>query len=235
LAFSYLADQAARRTGSSTSALPIGIETRFRYNQAFKSVFAIVPSVIMLMLVLIPAMLTAVGVVREKETGSIANFRSTPVTSLEFLVGKQLPYVAIALVSFLTLLALSLFLFGVPVKGSVVALLTGVILYVLASTGFGLVVSTFTRTQVAAIFATAVIAMIPAVNFSGLLVPVSSLSGAGRLLGLAFPAAWFQQISVGTFTKSLGFAELWINHLALVAFAIVFISVAAVVLRKQEA
>ncbi|MCA0341710.1 MAG: ribosome-associated ATPase/putative transporter RbbA [Proteobacteria bacterium] len=235
LALSYLADQAARRTGSSTSALPIGIETRFKYNQAFKSVFAIVPSVIMLMLVLIPAMLTAVGVVREKETGSIANFRSTPVTSLEFLVGKQIPYVVIALVSFLTLLALSLFLFGVPVKGSVVALLTGVILYVLASTGFGLVISTFTRTQVGAIFATAVIAMIPAVNFSGLLVPVSSLSGAGRFLGLAFPAAWFQQISVGTFTKSLGFAELWINHLALAVFAVVFIGAAAVVLRKQEA
>jgi len=235
LALSYLADQSARRTGSSTSALPIGIETRFKYNQAFKSVFAIVPSVIMLMLVLIPAMLTAVGVVREKETGSIANFRSTPVTSLEFLVGKQAPYVAIALLSFVTLLVLSLFLFGVSVKGSVTALLAGVVLYVLASTGFGLVISVFTRTQVAAIFATAVVAMIPAVNFSGLLVPVSSLSGAGRALGLAFPAAWFQQISVGTFAKSLGFSELWPNHLALAAFAVSFIGAAAVALRKQEA
>lgn len=156
------------------------------------------------------------------------------MTSIEFLVGKQAPYVAIALVSFATLLLLSLLLFGVPVKGSVIALLTGVVLYVLASTGFGLVISTFTKTQVAAIFATAVIAMIPAVNFSGLLVPVSSLSGAGRTLGLAFPAAWFQQISVGTFTKSLGFTELWPNHVALAAFATVFIGAAAVALRKQE-
>lgn len=235
LALSYLADRAARRTGSAGSVLPIGIETRFRYNQAFKSIFAIVPSVIMLMLILIPAVMTAVGVVREKETGSIANFRSTPVTSLEFLVGKQVPYAVIALVSFATLVALSVFLFGVPIKGSVLALLAGVVLYILAATGFGLVISTFTRTQVAAVFATAVIAMIPSINFSGLLVPVSSLSGAGRLLGLAFPAAWFQQISVGTFTKGLGFRELWVNHLALAAFALVFIGAAAVVLRKQEA
>jgi len=188
----------------------------------------------MLMLVLIPAMMTAVGVVREKETGSIANFRSTPVTRLEFLVGKQTPYLVIALVSFLSLMGLSLALFGVPVKGSLPALLLGVVLYVLATTGFGLLVSSFTRTQVAAIFATAVISIIPSVNFSGLLTPVASLSGSGRLLGLAFPAAWFQQISVGTFTKGLGFPELWQNHLALIGFGILFIGVAAMALTKQE-
>lgn len=235
LALSYLNDQAERRTGHPTNVLPVNIGTRFRYNQDFRSVFAIIPGVIMLMLVLIPAMMTAVGVVREKETGSIANFRSTPVTRLEFLVGKQTPYLVIAFVSFLSLMGLSLALFGVPVKGSLPALLLGVVLYVLATTGFGLLVSSFTRTQVAAIFATAVISIIPSVNFSGLLTPVASLSGSGRLLGLAFPAAWFQQISVGTFTKGLGFPELWQNHLALIGFGILFIGVAAMALTKQEA
>jgi ribosome-dependent ATPase len=215
--------------------LPVDIETRFRFNQAFKSIYAIVPSVIMLTLILIPSIMTAVGVVREKETGSISHFRSTPVTSFEFLVGKQLPYIAIGMVSFLTMIALSLFVFGVPVKGSGVALLAGAFSYIVAATGFGLVVSTVTQTQVAAVFATAIIAMIPSVNFSGLLVPVSSLSGSGRVLGLAFPAAWFQPVSIGTFTKGLGFGELWINHLVLVAFAVVFIGIATVALRKQEA
>jgi ribosome-dependent ATPase len=234
LALTYLADQSQRSTGSATSVLPIDIEARFRYNQSFQSVFAIVPGVITLMLVLIPAITTALGIVREKETGSIANFRSTPVTRLEFLLGKQAPYVAIAFVSFLMLVAIARLLFGVPVAGSAAALVAGAALYVPATTGFGLLMSAFTRTQVAAMFATAIISMIPAINFSGLLVPVSSLSGAGRAIGLSFPSGWFQQISIGTFTKGLGFAELWSNHLALVGFGLAFIAAATLALRKQE-
>ena len=106
-------------------------------------------------------------------------------------------------------------MFGVPVKGSWLALVSGAVIYLAAATAFGLLVSTVTRTQVAAVFATAIIALIPASQFSGLLVPVSSLSGAGRAIGLGFPASWFQQISMGTFTKGLGFSELWFNHLVL--------------------
>ncbi len=233
LAQTYQVDQALRRTGSVPDAVSIGM--RFRYNQDFQSVFAIVPGVVMLMLVLIPAMMTAVGVVREKETGSISNFRSTPVTRLEFLLGKQAPYALIALISFISLAGLALFPFGVGVKGSQFALLSGVALYVLATTGFGLFISAFAKTQVAAIFATSIIAIVPAVNFSGLLTPVSSLSGGARWLGLAFPAAWFQQISVGAFTKGLGFVELWRNHAALAAFALLFMAAAVIALKKQEA
>ena len=197
--------------------------------------FAIVPSVITLLLIVIPAMLTAVGVVREKENGSIANFRSTPVSGIEFLIGKQIPYVAIAFVSFLSLVVLAQILFGVGVKGSALALGLGGFVYVVASTGFGLLVSTFTRTQVAALFATVVITLVPAINFSGLLVPVSSLSGGARLFGLSFPAAWFEQISVGTFTKALGFAQLWQDHLVVAGFAVAFMTAAVLAMRKQEA
>ena len=203
----YLADLSARLTGRPSSFSLINIEERYRYNQSFKSIYSEVPSTIMVMLILIPAIMTALGVVREVESGSIANFRSTPVTRLEFLLGKQLPYVAIGLMSFATLVVLALFVFGVPVTGSWAALIAGGLLCVYAATGFGLLVSTFVRTQVAAIFGTTCIALIPTVSFSGLLVPVSSLSGAGRAIGLAFPASWFQQISIGTFTKGLGFAS----------------------------
>jgi len=193
-----------------------------------------VPSVIMMMLVLIPSMMTAKGVVREKETGAIANFRATPVTRGEFLLGKQLPYVVIALINFVSLLTMSYVVFGVSIKGSATVLFLGTFIYILATTGFGVLVSTFTKTQVAATFATAVIAIIPAINFSGLLVPVSSLSGGGRLFGLGFPAAWYQQISIGSFTKELGFGELWLNFLALGVFAVVFITAAILLLNKQE-
>jgi ribosome-dependent ATPase len=235
LGLKYAAAQSERQLGTPATSLPIGIETRFRYNQAFRSADAIVPGVVMLMLILIPAMLTAVGVAREKETGSISNFRSTPVSSVEFLVGKQLPYIAIGFVSFLSLVVLALLVFGVPLKGSFATLAAGAALYVCASTAFGLLMSSFTGTQIAAFFATAIIAMIPSMNFSGLLVPVSSLTGSGRLLGLVFPSSWFHQISIGTFTKGLGFHELWLELLMLGAFGIIFIAAAAVALRKQEA
>ncbi|PZQ83491.1 MAG: multidrug ABC transporter ATP-binding protein [Ancylobacter novellus] len=235
IAQSYLADAQLRTQGQAVPVYPITIEPRYRYNQAFKSVNAMVPSVIMLMLILIPAIMTALGVVKEKETGSITNFQSTPVTRLEFLLGKQLPYAAIAFGSFVTLVITARLIFDVPVKGSLPTLALGSLAYVLATTGFGLLISSFVRSQVAAIFATAIIAIIPAVNFSGLLVPVSSLSGGARFMGLAFPSAWYQQVSVGTFTKALGFAELWPDIVVTFLFALFFIAAAMVALRKQGA
>ena len=212
----------------------VEVSPRFRYNQAFKSVNAMVPSVIMLMLILIPAIMSAVAVVREKETGSIANFRATPTTRLEFLAGKQMPYIAVAMASFVLLVLLAIFLFGVPIKGSVVVLAIGTLLYVTATTGFGQLVSTFTRTQVAAVFATAILSIVPAVNFSGLVVPVSSLSGAARVFGLGFPASWYQQLISGAFTKGLGFGALWLNLVMLAVFGMVYLIVSQLLLRKQE-
>jgi ribosome-dependent ATPase len=213
----------------------VNVENRFRYNQAFKSIFAMVPSVIVMLLVLIPAIMATIGVVREKETGSIANFRSTPISKFEFLLGKQAPYVAVGMLTFTLLLMMAFFVFQVPVKGSFAALLVGTLVYVFSTCGFGQLVSTFTKTQVSAVFATTILAIIPTVNFSGLLVPVSSLTGAGRAIGLMFPAAWFQPISVGTFTKALGFPDLWFNALVLCGFAILYIIAAQIVLQKQEA
>lgn len=235
LVSSYLADVSARHSGRFEQPYPVNFESRFRYNQDFKSANAIVPSVIMLMLVLIPAIMTALGIVKEKETGSIANFQATPVTRIEFLLGKQLPYVAIAFVSFLMLVLMMRLVFDVPIKGSIGLLAAGSILYILATTAFGLFVSSFVRSQVAAIFATAIVAIVPAVNFSGLLVPVSSLSGGGRFMGLLFPSAWYQPLSVGVITKGLGLAELWPNLIALAGFGVVFVGAALVALRKRSA
>ena len=234
LAQGWLRDLQAHSPAPRNQA-PLRIEPRFRYNQAFRSAVAIVPGVIMMMLMLVPAMIAAVGVVREKESGAIANFRATPVTPLEFLVGKQLPYAAVALASFGLLVAAARVIFDVPVRGSGLALAVGGVLYILASTGFGLLVSAFVRTQVAAIFAAAILSVVPAVNFSGLLVPTSAIAGAARGLGLAFPASWFQKISIGTMSKALGFAELWPNHLVLAGFAVAFVGAAALALPKQEA
>ena len=232
LAAGYASELAEQRGQSVPS---VSIETRFRYNQAFKSVNAMVPSVIMLMLVLIPAIMAAIGIVREKETGSIANFYSTPISKAEFLLGKQLPYVGVALLSSVILFLLALYLFQLPLKGSFGLFAVGTFLYIISTTGFGQLVSTFTRSQVAAVVATAIISIIPAVNFSGLIIPVSSLTGAGRAFGLSFPPAWYQPISVGAFTKGLGWADLWPNVLALGGFCVLFFVVSLLLLRKQDA
>jgi len=211
------------------------IETRFRYNQAFLSVNAMVPSVFMLMLCLIPAIMSAVAVVREKETGSIANFRSTPITKFEFLIGKQVPYIAIAMINFFSLFLMAIFVFNVPLKGPFLTLLLGTIVYVFATTGFGQLISSFVSTQVAAVFATAILSIVPAVNFSGLFAPVSSLSGTAKILGLTFPSAWYQPVTVGVFAKALGFLDLWRNVAAITVIGLAFLVVSLLLLRKREA
>ena len=179
-------------------------------------------------------MLTALGVVRERETRLDHQSLRLAGHRLEFLLGKQPPYVAVGLVSFLTLTSMAVLVFGVPLRGDPLALLLGVVLYVFATTAFGLVVSTFVRSQLAAIFACAILTVIPAVNFSGFLSPVSGLTGAARVTGAMFPAGYFQAISVGTFTKGLGFAELGTNHLALAGFALAFIALSRLLLAGQE-
>ncbi len=210
------------------------VEMRALFNQSFDSIYALVPGDIMLLLMLIPSMLTALAVVREKELGSIANFYAAPATRVEFLLGKQLPYFAVALIQFVLLVALAVLMFAVPIKGSVGALILGGVLYVLASTGFGLLLSVFASTQTAAIFAAAIIAILPAVQFSGMFVPVSSLSGSAWLSGKIFPSTYFQAISVGTFTKALGFESVWRSIAALMVIAIVYFALSAALLKKQE-
>jgi ribosome-dependent ATPase len=213
----------------------IDIEVRMRYNQAFVSVNAEVPGSIMLNLLLIPAALAALGVVREKEVGSITNFYASPVTQGEFLLGKQLPYIALGMLNFVSLVALGVFVLHVPVKGSSLTLTLGALLYVMAATGFGMLVSTVVRTQIAAIFAVAILTVLPAVNFSGLLTPVSSLNTVAKIIGLGFPSTYFQQISVGTFTKALEFRELSTDVLILAGFVALFSLLSCWLLQKQEA
>jgi len=229
----YLA-RIARDDGQPPPALPVNVEIRFRYNQDFKSVFAMVPGVIMMVLILIPAMMTALGVVREKELGSITNLYVTPVTRLEFLLGKQLPYVVLSLVNFACLLLLTVFLFEVPVKGSLPALVAGATLYVIAATEFGLLISTFVKSQIAAIFASAILSTLPAIQFSGLLLPVSSLSRDAKIMGAAFPSTYFHHISVGVITKGLRLHDLIPDYAALIAVIGAYLLIALALLRKQE-
>ncbi|HZQ14101.1 MAG TPA: ribosome-associated ATPase/putative transporter RbbA [Pseudolabrys sp.] len=229
----YAADRYRRLNGRDPQLLPINVEPRFRYNQDFRSVFAITPGTIMLLLVVFPAMLTALGVVREKEMGTITNVYASPATVSEYLIGKQLPYIAIGFVSFVSLVVLAASLLGVVPKGSVFALSIAALMYVFAATAFGLLISAFVATQVAAIFGTAILTAMTAAHYSGFLFPASTLEGPGRVMGLSFPALWFQAVSLGVFAKGLE-ASAFIREIAvLLGFGIVFLLLARLSVRKQ--
>lgn len=230
----WLTDVARRELGLGRLIGPATIELRYRYNPDVKSLMAMVPAVIPLLLLMIPAMLAALAVVREKELGSIINFYVTPTTRLEFVLGKQLPYVVIGMLNFLLLAALAVTVFGVPLKGSFAAEAAGALLYVVCATAMGLLISTFMRSQIAAIFGTSVITMLPAQMYSGLIDPVSSLEGGGALIGRIYPTTHFLTISRGTFSKALGFADLGGSFVPLLIAIPVLLGWSVALLKKQE-
>jgi ribosome-dependent ATPase len=230
----WLARKARELHGAAATTGSFDLVIRYRYNPTVESLIAMVPAVLPMLLLMIPAMLTVLSIVREKELGSIVNFYVTPVTRLEFLLGKQLPYIAVSLLNFLLLTAFAVFFFQVPFTGSFLALALGAVLYALVATAMGLFISTFMRSQTAAIFATALLTLIPSMQFSGLMDPVSSLEGAGALIGRIFPAAHFTTIARGTFSKGLGFDDLAASYWPLVLAIPVLLGLAAIFLRKQE-
>jgi ribosome-dependent ATPase len=230
----WLAQRASRSSGGAGAGGLVNIETRFRYNPNVESLVAMVPAMIPLLLLLIPAMLAALSVVREKELGSIINFYVTPVSRLEFLLGKQLPYLVLGMANFLLLALLAVTLFGVPLTGSFLTLILATLLYLAATTAIGLLISTFPRSQIAAIFGTAVLTMLPAVQFSGMLDPVSSLEGVGAVIGQIFPTSHYLTVSRGVFSKGLGFSDLAGFFVPLLIAISVLLGLCMALLRKQE-
>lgn len=212
----------------------LNILIRYRYNQDFKSIYSMVPAVVSLLLIFIPSILMALSVVREKELGSIMNFYATPTTKLEFLLGKQIPYIVVSMISYFGLVALAIFVFDVPLKGSFFTISFGALLYIVSTTGLGLFMSSFASTQIAALTGTAIFTLLPTIQFSGLQNPVSSIEGVGRFIGEIFPATYFINISRGVFSKNVSIHELQFEFFALSASAVVIIFISLLVLRKQE-
>jgi len=230
----WLAQQARLHGGSSTLSQQAVVQTRFRYNPDIRSLVAMVPALIPMLLLMIPALLTALSVVREKELGSIINLYVTPVSRLEFLLGKQLPYLLLALLNYALMLLMAVTLFAVPFTGSLLALSLSVLVFVIFATAFGLLASTFTRSQIAAILLTVLGTIIPAVQFAGMINPVSALEGGGRLIGELHPASHMLTISRGVFSKGLQLADIYPSLLAITAAVPVVLLSALLLLKKQE-
>ena len=230
----WLIDIAKTQFGEEAGSGAATIETRFRYNPEVESLPGMVPAVIPLLMLMIPAMLCALSVVREKELGSIINLYVTPVTRSEFLIGKQLPYIVLALFNFLIMCLLAVTIFDLPTKGIFMTLLLATLIFVVFSTGCGLFASTFTRSQIAAMFFSMIGSMLPAIQFSGILNPVSSLEGIGKIMGEIYPAAHYVTISRGVFNKALGFVDLQAAFAPMVLAGMAIFGISIVLLRKQE-
>jgi ribosome-dependent ATPase len=209
-------------------------QNRYIYNPTFESIYSIVPSVPAILLILIPAVLMTVSIVREKELGSIINFYVTPTGRLEYLVGKQLPYLVIGMINFFILVTLALLVFNVPMKGSFWFLTLCTLLYVIVTTGIGMVTSTFTSTQVAAVFVTAILTIQPSIQFSGMLQPVSTLEGSARFVGTIWPTAYYMHSSLGAYTKGLGLNLMLKDIVFLLGCIPLLLLVSTLGLKKQE-
>jgi len=198
---------------------PVTVEVRYLYNEEVRSTWSMVPALVMFTLMVASPLLTALGVVREKETGSIYNIYSSTLSRAEFLAGKVLPYAAISFVNVWVLWLMAVLVFHVPFKGSLLFFLAGSVLFIFCSTGIGLLISLLVSTQMAALIITMVVAMLPTILFSGLLVPVSSLSRGAQFQAHLFPAMYYTNIVRGSFLKGVGLRVLWPEVVALAIFA----------------
>lgn len=212
---------------------PLTLEVRYLYNQALKSDWSVPPKLIMFILFFTPAFMASLRVVREKELGSIFNIYTSPLTRLEFLAGKLLPYVGIALVNLLVMWLLVMSVFGVPFKGSVVLFLAASGLYVIATTGIGMLVSVFVRTQIAAMLISLFITFVPALQYSGLEIPIASMGKDAQLIAHLMPAMHYVSVIDGTFLKGVGLAVLWPNLLSLGVYAVVIVGACYLLFHKR--
>ncbi|MCE5200803.1 MAG: ABC transporter permease [Armatimonadota bacterium] len=212
---------------------PVSVDSRYLYNPSIKSVLGLAPRLLVLILYMVPPLLTGLGVVREKETGSIFNVYASTLTRGEYLIGKLIPYVGIAFLNAIVLLLIALLVFGAPFKGSMLFFLVSTLAYVVSTCCLGLMISTLMTTQAAAMIFTAIVTQITAVNFSGVMVPVGSLSPGGQKIAHLFPCMFYTRIIEGTFLKGTGTAQLWLNVLILVIFSIVLFTISYLQFHKR--
>ena len=204
---------------AAVMAQPVGFQLRYLYNQEIKSIWSIASAMMMLVLMICPPFLTALGVVREKENGSIYNIYASTVTRGEFLMGKLAPYVGISVVNILILWFMATSVFGTPFKGDPIFFFIVSVIYITCTTGIGLLVSLIVYTQVAAMMLTTIVTLVPSVLYSGLLVPIASMDAESKFEAHLFPAMYYTEIALGSFLKGIGLEQLWGNALVLALYA----------------
>jgi ABC-2 type transport system permease protein len=213
----------------------LGVETRVWYNPSLRSENFVVPGLLAVILMAFPPLLTALAIVREKETGTIQQIYASPVTSAEFVAAKLVPYGAVAMIEMLMLIVVGTLWFDVPFRGSPALLVSASLVYVLTTVGIGLFVSTVTRTQVAAMLAALIATLMPSFLFSGFLFPVFTMPFIMQLYSLLIPASYFMDVSRGIVLKAADLATILPNLLVLTLYTLALFALAAWRLRQKVA
>jgi len=212
---------------------PVQVNTSYWYNPTLESINMIVPGMMVLILMLFPAILGALVVVREKESGTIFNLYASPVYRWEIILGKAVPYITVAFLDYLIIFAMSIFLFQVRFTGSFWVLSSAALLYSICTIGIGLLFSIIMRTQLSAMLITFLATVTPAFNYSGFLSPVSSMDQLGQFIAHLIPATYFMEVVRGVYLKGLGLGFFWPNLLALTIYTLVVYSLAWSLLIKR--
>jgi ABC-2 type transport system permease protein len=228
-----LSDYAGRLGSGDQLAQPLTLDVSVWYNPSLESLNMVVPGMIVLILMLFPAILGALVVVREKEAGTIFNFYASPARRWEILLGKALPYIAVAFLDYLIIYAMSIWLFQVRFVGSFWVLSAGALLYSACTIGIGVMFSALMRTQLAAMLVTFLATMTPAFNYSGFISPVASMDAVGQFIAHLIPATYFMGMVRGVYLKGLGFDFFWPDLMALAAYAVVVYGLAWAFLKKR--
>jgi ABC-2 type transport system permease protein len=223
------ANRALAVTGSPLGTIAV---PRVWYNASLESATFIVPGLFAVILLAFPPLLTALAVVREKESGSIQQIYVSPLRPWEFVAGKMLPYVGIAFVELVIILGLGAWWFQLPFRGSPLILVVGSVLYVFCTVAIGILISTLTRNQVVAILVAIIITIMPSLLYSGFLYPISSMSPSAQFRTYLFPGRYYVEISRGLFLKGAGFSELWSQLAILAGYTAVVFAAAALRFRK---
>lgn len=209
------------------------VETRVWYNPALRSANFVVPGLFAVILMAFPPLLTALAIVREKETGTIQQIYASPVTSTEFVAAKLIPYGTIALMEMLILVVTGTLWFEIPFSGNPVLLLAAALIYVLTTVAVGLFVSAVTSTQLTAMLLALIVSLMPSFLYSGFLFPVFTMPYAFRLYSALVPAGYFLEVSRGIVLKGAGITSVWPNLALLMLYALTLFGFAARRIRQK--
>ena len=212
---------------------PFRVEVRYLYNESLKSDWSLPPKMIMFILFFAPAFMTSIRFVREKESGSISNIYASTVTRGEFLLGKLAPYVGIFLFNGMILWAVATAVFGAPFRGSLTLFLAATAFYVIISSCVGVLVSFFVKTQIAAMVISMFITFIPAAQYAGLTLPITSLRPQAQLIAHLTVAMHYTRVMDGTFLKGVGIEVLWPDLLILASYATALFALCLLLFHKR--
>jgi len=212
---------------STAAGPPIELKSRIWYNPELKSVNFIVPGVIAVIMMIVGAILTALSIVKEKERGTIEQILVSPIRPLEMMVGKIIPYVCIAFLDLVIVVAAAYFVFRVPIKGSLLELAFFAVFYLTASLGTGVFVSTIADTMQNAMLLAIFISLMPSILLSGFVFPLENMPVGVRLVSYLFPGRYFVTAIRGIFLKGVGLQVLWPEALMLLIFSTAIVTLSA--------